>query len=38
MISFYIVSKRIFLKRKGLSDARLGSITKKEYGSAMCFL
>ena len=32
MISFYILCKRSFLKRKGLSDARVVSITKKEYG------
>ena len=35
MISFYIISKRFFLKRKGLSDARVASITKKEYGFAV---
>ena len=29
MISFYILSKRFFLKRKGLFDARVASITKK---------
>ena len=28
-ISFYILSKRFFLKREGLSDARVASITKK---------
>ena len=32
MISFYILSQRIFLKRKGLSDAKVASITRKEYG------
>ena len=32
MINFYIVSKRFFLKRKELSDGRVVSITKKEYG------
>ena len=32
MISFYIFSKRFFLKCKGLSDARVASITKKDYG------
>ena len=32
MTSFYIISKRFYLKRKGLSEARLQSITKKEYG------
>ena len=33
MISFYILSTRVFLKRKGLSDAIVASITKKEYGT-----
>ena len=37
MISFYVLSERFFLKRKGLSDARVASITKKEYGFAVCF-
>ena len=32
MINFYILSERFFLKREGLSDARVVSITKKEYG------
>ena len=32
MISFYIVSTRFSRKRKGLSDARVVSMTKKEYG------
>ena len=32
MISFNILSTRFFLKRKGLSDERVASITKKEYG------
>ena len=35
MISFYILSKRLFLKPKGLSDARVASINKKEYGFAV---
>ena len=34
MISFYIFSERFFLKRKGLSDTRVVSITKKGYGFA----
>ena len=38
MISFYILSKRFFLKRERLSDARLASITEKEYGFAIHFL
>ena len=29
MVSFYIFSKRLFLKREGLSDARVASITKR---------
>ena len=38
MISFYILSKRFFLKREGLSDARVLSVTKSEYGFAVPFL
>ena len=38
MISFYILSKRLFLKHKELSDKRLVSTTKKEYGFAVHFL
>ena len=38
MIIFYILSKRFFLKREGLSDARVASIIKKEYGFAVHFL
>ena len=38
MISFHIVSKRFFLKVEGLSDARVASIIKKEYGFAVHFL
>ena len=38
MISFYILSKRLFLKREGLSDARVASGTKKEYGFAGHFI
>ena len=38
MISFYILSKRFFLKREGLSDERVVSITKKEDGFAAHFL
>ena len=38
MISFYIISKRFFLKRKGLSDARVLSLNKKEYGFAVHLL
>ena len=37
MISFYILSKRFFLKRKGLSDGRVASVTKQEYGFAVHF-
>ena len=38
MISFYNLSKRFFLKPKGLSDAKGKLITKKEYGFAVHFL
>ena len=31
MISFYIISKKIFLKHEELSDARVVSITKKTW-------
>ena len=31
MISFYILFEIFFLKRKGISDARVALITKKEY-------
>ena len=37
MIRLYILSKRSFLKREELSDARLVLITKKEYGFAVHF-
>ena len=36
--NFYILSKRFFPKHKELSDARVVSITKKEYGFAVNFL
>ena len=32
MVSFHIPSERLFLKGKGLSDAKEVSITKEEYG------
>ena len=35
MISFYILSIRFFLKHIGLSDARVVSVTKKEYSFAV---
>ena len=38
MINFYILSTRFFLKYKGLSDVRVVSITKKEYGFTVHFL
>ena len=38
MITFYILSKRFFLKSEKLSDATVVSITKKEYGFAVYFL
>ena len=37
IISFHVLSKRFFLKREGLSGARVVSITKKEYGFAVHF-
>ena len=37
MINFYILSKRFFLKCKELPDARVVSITKKEYGFVVHF-
>ena len=38
MISFYILSKRFFLKREGLSAARVASIIKKGCGFVVHFL
>ena len=38
MISSYILSKRFFLKREEISDARVVSVTKNEYGFAVYFL
>ena len=38
MISLYIFSKRLRLKCKGLSDARVVLITEKEKGFAVQFL
>ena len=38
MINVYIVSKRFFLKREELSDAKVVSITKKENGFAVFFI
>ena len=38
MTSFSILSTRFFLKRKGLSEARVVSITKKEYGFLVHFI
>ena len=35
MTSFYIFSKGLGLKHKGLSDVRVVSITKNEYGFAV---
>ena len=37
IVIIYILSKRFFLKRKELSDARVFSINKKEYGYAVDF-
>ena len=38
MIDFYILSKRFFLKREGLSAARIVSVIKTEYGFEVHFL
>ena len=38
MINYYILSKRFFLKREEISDARVASISKKEYNFAVYFL
>ena len=38
IINFYIVSKRLFLKREILSNAGVLLITKKENGFAVHFL
>ena len=38
MINFYIVSKRLFLKLEELSNKRVVSVIKKEYGSTVDFL
>ena len=40
MITFYILSKRFFMNSiipQELSDARVASVTKKEYGFAVYF-
>ena len=37
MISFYILSKRLSLKREGLFDAKVSSITKTDCGFAVHF-
>ena len=37
MICFYILSDRFFLKRKGLFDVRLVSISENNYGFAVIF-
>ena len=37
-VSFYILSKRFFLKYKVLSDVRVLSINKKEYDSEVHFV
>ena len=35
MVDFYILSKRLHVKRKGLFHARTVSLTTKEYGFAV---
>ena len=37
MISFYILSEKIFLKCEGLFDVRLVSISEYNYGFAVIF-
>ena len=37
MISFYILPKKLFLKRKELSDVTVVLITKNGYGFAVHF-
>ena len=38
MIAFYVLSERLRLKRKGLYDTKVASLTKKEYGFGVHFL
>ena len=38
MINFYILSETFFLKREELSDEKLMSITKNNYGFKVHFL
>ena len=38
IISFYVVSTRLFLKRKGLSDAKVASITKEIWFCSTFFV
>ena len=38
VIRFYIFSKRFFLKRKALSNARVVSISKNEHAFALLFV
>ena len=38
MINFYVLPKRFFLNLKGLPDARVVLITKKEYDLSLHFL
>ena len=37
LIRFYILSKKFFMKREGLSDARVASVAKTEYDFAANF-
>ena len=37
MISFYVLCKRLSLKHEELSDARVISISEKEYGFTVHF-
>ena len=38
MISLYVLSKRFFLKCKGISDVKVASITKKDLGLGKRFV
>ena len=38
MISFYISTKRFYLRRKSLFEGRDVSLTKKEYGLSVKFV
>ena len=37
MINFYVLSERLFLESEELSNARVGSVTKKKHGFSTHF-